>query len=50
VSERAPRDWEALLLRLLEPLRSEAAAFRVLLVVIAFCAAVVGLVLLARAL
>jgi hypothetical protein len=45
-----PRDWNALLLRALEPFRSEAAAFRVLLGTIAVFAVIVALVLIARAL
>jgi hypothetical protein len=45
-----PRDWNALLGRLLAPFRSEDAAFRVLLWVVAGAAAVVALVLLVRAL
>jgi hypothetical protein len=47
--EREPRDWNALLLRVLEPFRSEAAAFRVLLATIALFATIVVIVLLARA-
>jgi hypothetical protein len=43
------RDWNALLERVLEPFRSEAAAFRVLLWTIAVFAAVIALVLAARA-
>jgi hypothetical protein len=46
---RPPRDWNALLLRVLAPFRSEAAAFRVLLGVIAVCATIIVIVLLARA-
>ena len=45
----AGRDWNALLERLLSPFRSEAAAFRVLLWVAAVFAAIVAIVLLARA-
>ena len=45
-----PRDWNALLLRVLEPFRSEAAAFRVLLWTIGVFAVVVAVVLVARAL
>jgi hypothetical protein len=45
-----PRDWNALLLRVLEPFRSEAAAFRVLLGTIAVFGTIVAVVLLARAL
>jgi hypothetical protein len=45
-----PRDWNALLLRVLEPFRSEAAAFRVLLGTIAICGTIIVLVLIARAL
>jgi hypothetical protein len=44
------RDWNALLLRVLEPFRSEAAAFRVLLATIAVFGAIIVLVLVARAL
>jgi hypothetical protein len=47
---REPRDWNALLLRVLEPFRSEAAAFRVLLGTIAVFAVIVVVVLLVRAL
>jgi hypothetical protein len=43
------RDWNALLERVLEPFRSEAAAFRVLLWTIALFAVVVAVVLAARA-
>jgi hypothetical protein len=48
--EDAPegRDWNALLERVLEPFRSEAAAFRVLLGAIAFFGTVIVLVLLIR--
>jgi hypothetical protein len=45
-----PRDWNALLLRVLEPFRSEAAAFRVLLGTIAVFGVIVAVVLVARAL
>jgi hypothetical protein len=44
------RDWTALLLRALEPFRSEAAAFRVLLGTIAVFGTVIVLVVVARAL
>ena len=44
------RDWNDLLERFLQPFRSEAAAFRVLLVVAAAAAVLVALVLLGRAL
>jgi hypothetical protein len=44
------RDWYALVERLLEPLRTEAAAFRVLMGVLALFAVFVVIVLLARAL
>jgi hypothetical protein len=44
------RDWTALLLRVMEPFRSEAAAFRVLLGTIAVFGTIVVLVLVARAL
>ncbi|MBI5103413.1 MAG: hypothetical protein HZB46_00205 [Solirubrobacterales bacterium] len=47
--DEAGRDWNALLRRVLAPFRSEQAAFRVLLYVIAFCAVLVAIVLLARA-
>jgi hypothetical protein len=50
MDDTPPRDWNALLLRVLEPFRSEAAAFRVLLATIAVFAVVVLLVVLARAL
>lgn len=43
------RDWNALLERVLEPFRSEAAAFRVLLWTIAVFATIIALVLIARA-
>ncbi|HWH95664.1 MAG TPA: hypothetical protein VNT03_17525 [Baekduia sp.] len=45
----AGRDWNALLLRILEPFRSEAAAFRVLLGVIAVFVVIIAIVLLTRA-
>jgi hypothetical protein len=44
------RDWNALLERVLAPFRSEAAAFRVLLAVLAIFGVFVAVVLLARAL
>jgi uncharacterized membrane protein len=44
------RDWNALLERVLAPFRSEAAAFRVLLGVIALFAVIVAVVLITRAL
>jgi hypothetical protein len=44
------RDWNALLLRILEPFRSEQAAFRVLLGTIAVFGTIIAIVLLARAL
>jgi hypothetical protein len=47
---REPRDWNTVLLRVLEPFRSEAAAFRVLLGVIAVFGAIIVLVVVARAL
>jgi hypothetical protein len=43
------RDWNALLERVLAPFRSEAAAFRVLVGVAILFAAIILLVLLARA-
>lgn len=43
------RDWNALLLRVLEPFRSEAAAFRVLLATIALFGTIILVVVLARA-
>ena len=43
------RDWNALLLRVLEPFRSEQAAFRVLMGVVAVCAVIVALTLILRA-
>jgi hypothetical protein len=46
---RPPRDWNALLERVLAPFRSEAAAFRVLLGVIALFGAIIAIVLLSRA-
>jgi hypothetical protein len=46
--EREPRDWNALLLRVLEPFRSEAAAFRVLLATIALFGTIIAIVLLIR--
>ena len=42
------RDWNALLERVLEPFRSEAAAFRVLLGTIALFGTIIAIVLLAR--
>jgi hypothetical protein len=42
------RDWTALLLRVLEPFRSEAAAFRVLLWTIGIFGALIVLLLLIR--
>jgi hypothetical protein len=51
MADPAPgRDWNALLLRVLEPFRTEAAAFRVLLATIALFGAIIVLVVLARAL
>ncbi|HEU4974929.1 MAG TPA: hypothetical protein VFT50_07530 [Baekduia sp.] len=44
------RDWNADLERLLAPFRSEAAAFRALLVVVAFFATIIAIVLLIRTL
>jgi len=49
-SSRPPRDWNALLERVLEPFRSEAAAFRFLLGAIAVFGTIILVVLLARAL
>jgi hypothetical protein len=49
VGERRERDWNAELQRLLAPLRSEAAAFRVLLVAAAVFALFLVVVLLVRA-
>jgi hypothetical protein len=46
----AERDWNDLLRRVLEPFRSEAAAFRVLLWVAAVFAAIIAVVLVTRAL
>jgi hypothetical protein len=46
---REPRDWNALLERVLEPFRSEAAAFRVLLATIALFGTIILVVVLARA-
>ena len=40
--EPAPRDWNALLERVLKPFRSEAAAFRVLQWTVAIAAVVIG--------
>ena len=48
--DRPPRDYNALVQRLLEPFRSEAAAFRVLLWVAAIFGVVIAVVLIARAL
>jgi uncharacterized membrane protein len=45
----AGRDWNALLEKVLEPFRSEAAAFRVLMVVVAVFAVLIALVYLVRA-
>jgi hypothetical protein len=42
------RDWNALLQRALEPFRSEAAAFRVLLAVVGVFGVFIALVLLVR--
>jgi hypothetical protein len=50
MDDTPPRDWNALLLRALEPFRSEAAAFRVLLGTIALFGAIIAIVLIARAL
>jgi hypothetical protein len=47
--EREPRDWNALLVRVLEPFRSEAAAFRVLLATIALFGTIIAIIVLARA-
>ncbi|HMJ33263.1 MAG TPA: hypothetical protein VK501_05040 [Baekduia sp.] len=44
------RDWNALLERVLAPFRTEAAAFRVLMVVVAIFGVLIAVVLLARAL
>ncbi|MCW3001635.1 MAG: hypothetical protein JWQ20_933 [Conexibacter sp.] len=44
------RDWNALLQRVLAPFRSEAAAFRVLMMVVAVFGTIIAVVLLARAL
>jgi hypothetical protein len=44
------RDWNALLLRVLEPFRSEQAAFRVLLGTIAVFGTIIAIILIARAL
>jgi hypothetical protein len=44
------RDWNALLERVLAPFRTEAAAFRALMAVVAIFAAVIAVVLIARAL
>jgi hypothetical protein len=46
----APRDWNALLERWLAPFRTEAAAFRVVLAVIALFGVVIAITLIARAL
>jgi hypothetical protein len=43
------RDWNALLERMLEPFRTEAAAFRVLLAVVAVFGVLIAIVLLVRA-
>jgi uncharacterized membrane protein len=48
-SDPPQRDWNALLDKVLEPFRSEAAAFRVLLWTIAVFAVVIAIVLIARA-
>jgi hypothetical protein len=47
--QREPRDWNALLERVLEPFRSEAAAFRVLLATIALFGTIIVVIVLARA-
>ncbi|HEY6759519.1 MAG TPA: hypothetical protein VI318_08520 [Baekduia sp.] len=44
------RDWNALLQRVLEPFRSEAAAFRVLLAVIAIFGTIIVVTVLVRTL
>jgi hypothetical protein len=44
-----PRDWNAILERVLAPFRSEAAAFRVLIGVAIVCGTIMAIVLLARA-
>jgi hypothetical protein len=49
VDEPGGRDWNALLLRVLEPFRTEAAAFRVLLATIALFATIILIVVLVRA-
>jgi uncharacterized membrane protein len=46
----AGRDWNAIIERVLEPFRTEAAAFRVLMVVVAFFAVLIAIVLIIRAL
>jgi hypothetical protein len=50
VADDEPRDWNALLRRVLAPFRTEDAAFRVLLGALVLAAVVVALVLLVRAL
>jgi hypothetical protein len=50
VDDGGDRDWNALLERVLAPFRSEAAAFHVLLAVLAIFAVLVAVVLVARAL
>lgn len=47
--ETPERDWNEILRRVLAPLRSEAAMFRVLLVVAAGAAVLIALVLILRA-
>jgi hypothetical protein len=47
--EREPRDWNALLQRVLAPFRSEAAAFRVLLATVALFAAIIVVIVVLRA-
>ena len=49
MGDTPPRDWNALLLRVLEPFRSEAAAFRVLLVTIALFGTIILLIVVVRA-
>lgn len=50
VDDDGGRDWNALLERVLEPFRTEAAAFRVLLAVVAFFAVLIAVVVIVRAL
>jgi hypothetical protein len=49
VGDEGGRDWNALLERVLAPFRTEAAAFRALMAVVAVFAVLIAVVLLVRA-